>query len=119
MKRAWWWSKRWLKLLLRIDPLVGMYFVYYSQIGIVLGRIQGGAEPKYLVRWLAVKFENYPVVELSRDFLYTQYAFFYSRKEAERWRDWRYQLPAFQAEQQPIRQGTWWQFHRGSTRFPN
>jgi hypothetical protein len=90
--------RRWIKMLLGMDPLVGMYLVHQSCIGIILGRVETGAEPKYLIHWFCGAapgelraFEHCAVESLPNPMY--MWAFFYSRKEAERWRDWRERRP--------------------------
>jgi hypothetical protein len=96
---------RLLKIFLRIDPLVGMYIVNGSSLGIILGRIETGAEPKYLIHYFCGSapgqerpFEHSDVETLPAPHMY-RWAFFYNRKEAERWRDWRDQLPRRKEQQ--------------------
>jgi hypothetical protein len=97
------WCQRWLKILLRIDPLVGMYFASGTGIGRILARVQDG---KYLAIWFWERgetLENRCVMELC---YYPAMRFFYIRKEAERWRDWQRTLPkpAEWKPPQPVRE---------------
>lgn len=77
---------RWLKMFLRIDPLVGMYFVSYPVYGIVLARIQTPA--RYLIHIYNPTgdgkiFENHLVSTLD-----SHHDFFYSLEEAYRFWEW-------------------------------
>jgi hypothetical protein len=91
--------KRWLKILLRIDPLVGMYFVTYvsgahpPNMGMVVGRIETGAEPKYLLRYFCMEGWDWPgdddlIVDLwSKNGCWC--TLHETRKEAQEWWEWR------------------------------
>jgi hypothetical protein len=83
---------RWLKILLRIDPLVGMYFVNYvnggytPNWGIVLGRIETGAAPKYLLRYfLDDPCDDALIVDLWPENAGPWCTFHDTREEAEKW----------------------------------
>jgi hypothetical protein len=90
--------KRWLKALLGIDPLVGMYFVtyapviqghqYWPNMGKIIGRIETGAAPKYLLHYFCE--EGWPADDnLISDLLTGTYSFYESRTEAQKWYAWR------------------------------
>lgn len=84
--------KRWLKILLRIDPLVGMYVVNGNLVGVIHCRMPN--EPLYLVRYFwtgnrgSVFEELLPLTGHDLD----KVSFYYSRKEAVRLLEYRQQF---------------------------
>lgn len=86
--------KRWMKILLRVDPLIGMFIVNYPVIGIILDRIETGSEPRYLAHFFNSTgdekiFENHflmclPLTGDAR----AHWDLFYSLEEAQRWWNW-------------------------------
>lgn len=79
--------RRFVKRLLRMDPLVGMYFLNAGQIGRVLDRIETTGPPRYLVYFYCGDFANSIVLDLSGPAGPSEV--FYTLKEARRCRDWR------------------------------
>ena len=103
---------RWWKHLLGIDPLVGMYFVTYVNDGAdpswgqVVGRVETGNKPKYLLRYFVPEAQGPADVTYLADLWGPDgrdwCPFYETKKEAQRW--WMHRLRIAERDRISMRQ---------------